>query len=100
MNYDPEPNTPRGQPPVLPWGHGMLPKQKGIVTYNLCANQQRPLAGALRNAVFNTARRSGAQFFYVVPPLVAAYVLMDWAVKKNHYLNSKAGRLASEEDMS
>ncbi|RDL40297.1 uncharacterized protein BP5553_00276 [Venustampulla echinocandica] len=69
------------------------PPQKGIITYGLSANRQRPLAGALHAAIFNTWRRFSAQVFYVVPPFVVAYAAMSWAVERNEYLNSKAGRL-------
>ncbi|KAL8724334.1 MAG: hypothetical protein Q9181_006873 [Wetmoreana brouardii] len=67
--------------------------QKGIVTYALAANRQRPFAGASRAMVFNTYRRCKAQFLYVVPPLAFGYLLMTWAVEKNHFYNSKEGQI-------
>ncbi|KAL8799252.1 MAG: hypothetical protein Q9200_007583 [Gallowayella weberi] len=60
-------------------------KQKGIVTYALSANRQRPLAGAASAAVFNTYRRCKAQFLYVVPPFVFAWWIMAWATEKYVY---------------
>ncbi|KAH9211908.1 cytochrome b-c1 complex subunit 8 [Leptodontidium sp. 2 PMI_412] len=60
-------------------------------------NRQRPLVGALRDSVFNTTRRTMGQILYVAPPLVIAYFLLDWAEKKNLWLNSKEGRMAMEE---
>ena len=57
-------------------------KQKGIITYGLSANRQNPFAGALHDAIFNTWRRFSAQVWYVVPPFVAAYYMMDWATKR------------------
>ncbi|KAM5460192.1 Cytochrome b-c1 complex subunit 8, mitochondrial [Microsporum ferrugineum] len=71
---------------------------KGITTYSLSQNRQRPTAGMLYNAFFNTYRRSKAQILYVLPPFIAAYALMDWATKKNEYLMSKPGRLATAGD--
>ena len=65
--------------PVYCWGHKAIPKQTGIVTYALSPNRQRPLANAFYNAIFNTFRRSRAQFWYVVPPFVAAWWLLEWA---------------------
>ncbi|PMD59869.1 uncharacterized protein K444DRAFT_512063, partial [Hyaloscypha bicolor E] len=59
-----------------------LPKQKHITVYTLCANRQRPLAGAVRNAVFNTARRVRGQILYVAPPFVVAYLLFSWMEEK------------------
>jgi len=56
-----------------------LPKQKGIVAYALSPNRQRPLAHAAYNAIFNTARRMGNQFFYVAPPFIIAFLLLNWA---------------------
>jgi ubiquinol-cytochrome c reductase subunit 8 len=59
-----------------------IPKQKDVAIYTLCANRQRPLAGAMHNAVFNTARRVRGQFLYVAPPFVIAYLLLSWAEEK------------------
>ncbi|TLS31036.1 hypothetical protein PpBr36_02830 [Pyricularia pennisetigena] len=76
------------------WGAFGTPqqKQKGIVTYNVTPNRQRPFAGAGHAAVFNTWRRFKGQVLYIVPPFVAAYYIMDWATHENHFLNSKPGR--------
>ncbi|PGH13974.1 hypothetical protein AJ80_06114 [Polytolypa hystricis UAMH7299] len=77
------------------WGSfGGPTPQKGVVTYALAANRQRPLAGAMHNAVFNTWRRFRAQALYVIPPFIIAYGIMNWATERNEYLNSKPGRLA------
>ncbi|KAK3327098.1 cytochrome b-c1 complex subunit 8 [Cercophora scortea] len=74
------------------WGGFGGMKQKGIITYGLSPNRQNPFAGAAHDAVFNTWRRFSAQVFYWAPPMIAGYYLMDWAVHRNEYLNSKAGR--------
>jgi len=84
------------------------PTQKYITTYAMSPNRQRPFAGAMRAAVFNTARRVRGQILYIVPPMLIMYGILDWSVKRyihrkwlratvadcnrNHYLNSKAGR--------
>ncbi|TAQ88073.1 hypothetical protein B7494_g3630 [Chlorociboria aeruginascens] len=70
------------------------PPQKGIASYSLSSNRQRPLAGTLNAAIFNTWRRFSHQVFYFAPPFIIAYFALDWAIERNHYLNSKAGRLA------
>ncbi|KFY76486.1 hypothetical protein V499_03908 [Pseudogymnoascus sp. VKM F-103] len=80
------------------WGNFGTPKQKGIVYYGLSANAQRPLAGALHAAFFNTWRRFSAQVLYVAPPFIVAYLAMDWAIQRNHYLNSKPGRAEHGEE--
>ena len=67
--------------------------QKGVTSYSVSPNRQRPFAGAGHAAVFNTWRRFKAQVLYVVPPLALFYVAMDWAIKRNEYLNSKEGRM-------
>ncbi|KAK0515751.1 hypothetical protein JMJ35_001785 [Cladonia borealis] len=77
-----------------PWGNLGSQPQKGIITYAISANRQRPLAGTMHTAVFNTWRRSRAQLLFVVPPFAVAYLAVDWAVKKNEYYNSKPGRMA------
>ncbi|KAI0836394.1 UcrQ-domain-containing protein [Hypoxylon sp. FL0890] len=75
------------------WGHlGAILPHKGIITYTISANRQNVLAGAGRDAIFNTWRRFSMQVLYWAPPLMAAYYAMDWANKRNEYLNSKAGR--------
>ena len=103
------------------WGNLGSPPQKGIVSYTLSANRQRPLAGAMHAAVFNSWRRFKGQVLYVAPPFIVAYLAMDWAIKeyaptspnlllyciakradgtfRNHFLNSKEGRrLHGEEE--
>jgi ubiquinol-cytochrome c reductase subunit 8 len=55
---------------------------KGVVTYSLSPNRQRPLANAMHNAVFNTWRRTRKQILYVLPPFVAAYAIMNWAIER------------------
>ncbi|KAI5467212.1 cytochrome b-c1 complex subunit 8 [Mariannaea sp. PMI_226] len=74
------------------WGHFGGEKQRGIVTYGLSANRQNPFHNAFNDAIFNTFRRTKAQIFFWVPPMIAGYYLMDWATHRNHYFNSKAGR--------
>lgn len=56
--------------------------QKGIASYSLSANRQRPLAGTFRAAIFNTARRTGGQILYVVPPFLVAYYVMHWSIER------------------
>ncbi|KAH8893486.1 UcrQ-domain-containing protein [Thozetella sp. PMI_491] len=67
-------------------------KQKGITVFGVAPNRQNPFAGAAHDAVFNTWRRVSSQVLYIVPPFIAGYYIMNWAEKRNHYLNSKAGR--------
>ncbi|KAH8600055.1 putative ubiquinol-cytochrome C reductase complex subunit UcrQ, partial [Bisporella sp. PMI_857] len=74
------------------WGHKDIPRQWGIQTNALSSNQLRPLAGASHNATFNTFRRVKGQFLYVAPPLAAALLLIEWAERRNKFLNSKEGR--------
>ncbi|KAM5352609.1 hypothetical protein ACJ41O_005331 [Fusarium nematophilum] len=81
------------------WGHFGGEKQRGIVTYGLSSNRQNPWAGATHDAIFNTFRRTKSQIFFWLPPVVAGYYIMSWAVERSEYLNSKAGRaeFADEE---
>ncbi|KAI1270021.1 UcrQ family protein [Xylariaceae sp. FL1019] len=74
------------------WGHFGGRPQKGIITYAMSPNKQNPFAGAGHDAVFNTWRRFSKQVLYVAPPLIFFYYAMDWAIHRNHYLNSKSGR--------
>ncbi|RKF62948.1 Cytochrome b-c1 complex subunit 8 [Erysiphe neolycopersici] len=75
------------------WGYFGLQKQKGVASYALSANNQRPFAGALHAAIFNTWRRFSAQVLYVAPPFIIAYSALQWAIERNEYLNSKEGRM-------
>ncbi|KAK3062877.1 ubiquinol--cytochrome-c reductase subunit 8 [Coniosporium uncinatum] len=74
------------------WGNLGSQPQKGMASYSLSPNRQRPLAGTMDSAVFNTFRRGRNQFLYVIPPFVIAYATMQWAIERNEYLNSKQGR--------
>ena len=67
--------------------------QKGIASYSLSANRQRPLAGAFHNAIFNTFRRTSAQVLYVLPPFLIAYATMHWAIERFVLLASFGLRL-------
>ncbi|KAL7623291.1 ubiquinol--cytochrome-c reductase subunit 8 [Parahypoxylon ruwenzoriense] len=80
------------------WGSfGGLP-QKGIISYTLSSNKQNPFAGAFHDAIFNTWRRFSAQVLYVAPPMIFFYYTMSWAIERNEYLNSKAGRQEFSEE--
>ncbi|KAF2476852.1 UcrQ-domain-containing protein [Lindgomyces ingoldianus] len=77
------------------WGNpyeGGGQKGKGTITYAMSANRQRPMAGVLSKGPWNMFRRTRKQILYVLPPFVAAYAAMHWAVERNEYLNSKPGR--------
>ncbi|PBP20289.1 ubiquinol-cytochrome c reductase complex ubiquinone-binding protein [Diplocarpon rosae] len=80
------------------WGNLGSQPQKGIASYSLSANAQRPLAGAFHAAIFNTWRRFSNQVLYFAPPLIVGYLAMQWAVERNEYLNSKAGRAEFGEE--
>ncbi|KAF2773335.1 UcrQ-domain-containing protein [Teratosphaeria nubilosa] len=91
MEYDE--NLDKDELPVLCWGHKNLPKQKGLVTYQMAATRHRIGKHFWEpTGPFNTVRRTRNQFLYVVPPLLIAYLAMQWAEERNRYLNSKAGR--------
>ncbi|CZT22789.1 probable ubiquinol--cytochrome-c reductase chain VIII [Ramularia collo-cygni] len=77
---------------IGPWGNSGCQPQKGITQYGLAQNRQNPLAGTANAAVFNTFRRTRNQILYWAVPMVIAYEIMEWAIERNEYLNSKAGR--------
>ncbi|KAK9449799.1 cytochrome b-c1 complex subunit 8 [Limtongia smithiae] len=74
------------------WGDMGGPKQRGIVTYSLSPFAQKPFAGALYNAFFNTFRRVSSQAIYVVVPTALFGYLITSAQERNAYLYTKAGR--------
>ncbi|KAK3296759.1 cytochrome b-c1 complex subunit 8 [Chaetomium fimeti] len=55
------------------WGNFGGMKQKGIISYGIAPNRH-------------------AQVLYWAPPMIAGYYIVNWAVERNHYLNSKQGR--------
>ncbi|KAF2273629.1 UcrQ-domain-containing protein [Westerdykella ornata] len=71
---------------------------KGVVTYGISPNRVRPMAGVFPKGFFNMVRRVRNQFLYVVPPFIVAYSAMQWAIERNEYLNSKAGRAEFAEE--
>ncbi|KAI8997440.1 UcrQ family protein [Pilobolus umbonatus] len=79
------------------WGNMGGPTQRGVVTYILSPFEQKPLAGALHNAVFNTARRVTSQIPYVGVAFGLGYFIYTTAQSKHAYLSSKAGHAASGE---
>ncbi|KAK7204122.1 ubiquinol cytochrome C reductase subunit 8 [Myxozyma melibiosi] len=74
------------------WGHMGGPKQRGIVTYAVSSYAQKPFAGALYNAFFNTFRRVSSQALYVVLPVSGLVYVVNKAQARNEFLYSKAGR--------
>jgi len=65
---------------------------KGVVSYALSPNRQRPMAGFISKGFWNVVRRSRNQILYFAPPLLIAYGTMQWAIERNEFLNSKQGR--------
>lgn len=55
---------------------------KGVTTYALSSNRQRPFAGFLTKGTWNTVRRARNQILYVIPPFIAAYAAMQWAIER------------------
>ncbi|KAI9318501.1 UcrQ family protein [Dichotomocladium elegans] len=78
------------------WGHMGGPTQRGVVTYSLSAFEQKPFAGALHNAIFNTARRVASQIPYVGAAFGIGYLIYTTAKTKHAYLTSKAGHAEAE----
>jgi ubiquinol-cytochrome c reductase subunit 8 len=50
------------------------------------------MATFIGKGFWNVVRRSRNQVLYFIPPLIAGYATMQWAIERNEYLNSKAGR--------
>ncbi|MCJ1306804.1 hypothetical protein MMC25_000447 [Agyrium rufum] len=86
------PDTKHGQF-LGPWGALGSQTQKGITTYAVSANRQKPLGGTLNAAIFNSWRRFRAQALFVIPPFAIAYAALNWAAEKNEFYNSKAFRM-------
>ncbi|KAI9479550.1 UcrQ family protein [Zychaea mexicana] len=79
------------------WGNMGSPTQRGVVTYLLSPFEQKPFAGALHNAIFNTARRTASQVPYVGVAFGIGYFIYSSANAKHAYLTSKAGHAEAED---
>lgn len=55
---------------------------KGVVSYSLSPNRQRPMATFIGKGFWNVVRRSRNQVLYFIPPLVAGYATMQWAIER------------------
>ncbi|CAO1635211.1 unnamed protein product [Sympodiomycopsis kandeliae] len=75
------------------WGAMGGPQQKGITSYTISANEQQPMRGALRQYLFYGYKRTMKLAPKFVIPFLAGYGLIAWAKERNHYLNSKAGKM-------
>ncbi|CAK7209366.1 Cytochrome b-c1 complex subunit 8, mitochondrial [Sporothrix eucalyptigena] len=73
-------------------------KQRGIVSFGIAPNRQNPFAGAGHDAIFNSWRRFSRQVLYWAPAFIGGYYIMQWATERNHFLNSKHGRVHEEEE--
>ncbi|XP_018327410.1 cytochrome b-c1 complex subunit 8 [Agrilus planipennis] len=62
---------------------GELYHMRNIITYRLSPFEQRAFANVISKSIGNTFRRFRESVFYVVPPLVGAYVIYD-AVEREH----------------
>ncbi|RUS27531.1 UcrQ family-domain-containing protein [Jimgerdemannia flammicorona] len=65
--------------------------RQGIVVYSLSPFEQRALAGALHNAIFNTTRRIISQVPYIGIPGFIGYSIFSWGKGRHEFLASKAG---------
>ncbi|KAF2206526.1 hypothetical protein CERZMDRAFT_52938 [Cercospora zeae-maydis SCOH1-5] len=80
------------------WGDPRSLRQKGIVTYSISGNRVNPLAGTFKAAIFDIFRRTRGQILYWGLPMFVAYRAMEWAVERNEYTYSKAGRVEYGEE--
>lgn len=61
------------------------------MTYMLSPFEQKPFAGALNNAIFNTSRRVASQIPYVGVAFGLGYLIYSGATKYHAHITSKAG---------
>ncbi|XP_034037970.1 cytochrome b-c1 complex subunit 8 [Thalassophryne amazonica] len=58
---------------------GWLARVNHIVTYTISPFELRAFPNVFSKGVPNMWRRFRSSFFRVAPPLIGAYVIMDWA---------------------
>ncbi|CAM1319683.1 Uncharacterised protein g7281 [Pycnogonum litorale] len=68
---------------------GNLYKVRGVVYYKLSPFELKPLAGMITHGLPNMIRRIREEIFYVVPPFIAGYMILDWADKTHAQLQRK-----------
>ncbi|ODV88717.1 hypothetical protein CANCADRAFT_127883 [Tortispora caseinolytica NRRL Y-17796] len=78
------------------WGDMSAFPIRGVTTYSVSGYAQRPFAGALHSAIFNTFRRVSAKFLLVTVPVGVYLYTFYKAHKFNDFLYTKAGRKTLE----
>ncbi|KAM0788092.1 hypothetical protein ACM66B_001261 [Microbotryomycetes sp. NB124-2] len=78
------------------WGDMGGPKQKGITQYSVSPFRQSVFRGALKGYVTNGYKRLAQQSIYFAVPIAVGYGILSWAIKDNHFRNSKHGQIAGK----
>lgn len=68
---------------------GELAKIRGLVTYKLSPFEQKAFAGVIKKGVPNTLRRIAENFWRVVPPFFASYLIYTETEKRHEQLMRK-----------
>jgi ubiquinol-cytochrome c reductase subunit 8 len=55
---------------------------RGVISYGVSPNRLRPFNGFFTKGIFNSIRRVRGQVLYIVPPFIAAYSIMQWAIER------------------
>ncbi|XP_060817152.1 cytochrome b-c1 complex subunit 8 [Bombus pascuorum] len=67
---------------------GELEKVTGVTFFRLSPYEQSPFAG-IRQASGRFLKRCRAEFFFITPPFICSYLLMEWANAEFHKLQRK-----------
>uniref|UniRef100_A0A0K0FP30 Cytochrome b-c1 complex subunit 8 n=1 Tax=Strongyloides venezuelensis TaxID=75913 RepID=A0A0K0FP30_STRVS len=69
---------------------GNLGKMYGEYRFSVAPNEQKPMKNFFNHAVINPLKvYVVSQWYYFVPPGIAAYLVYDWAKKANHHSKRK-----------
>lgn len=68
---------------------GELAKVRGLITYKLSPFEQKAFAGVMKSGIPNTVRRCAENFWRVVPPFVASYLVYTETEKRHDKLMRK-----------
>lgn len=68
---------------------GTLIKARGLVIHTLSPFEQRAFAGVISKGIPNMLRRIREEFFYVVPPFIMGYAVVNYMEARHIQLNRK-----------
>lgn len=58
---------------------------RGVITTKLSPFEQKAFKGIISHGVPNAIKRTASNIPFIVPPMIAGYLVYDWAVNAHHH---------------